>query len=176
MAKKPPKYFWDTNIFIAVLQGDGSCKAHVLDSAKCILEDMEQGQAVIIASSMILAEVLSSTRLSVEDGKRFHRWANSSHLSIQDVNVAVALKVASIREAILTHAGPDEPCRQCGRRPDSRSWPDLIHVATAMLYEEELSQVHSFDSDFQKLLTRAGSKLLVREPSHPRAIQKSFFS
>jgi len=165
MAKKTPKYFWETNDFAIVLSGELRHGQQVLDSANAIIRDVENERAVLVTSTIVLSEILTSRHPA--GYQRFLDWIRLPNVELRDVDVAVAMKAADIREHILASPNQGPICTVCGRSTDCRRWADIIFTATAMLYGNQLDAIHSVDPHFQRMLQRSGSNLVAVPPSHP---------
>lgn len=170
MAKKPRKtYFWETNDFLIVLTDETAHGQQVLDSTRAIIKDVENDEAVIVTSAIVLSEILPKVCESRKLGSyaKFQAFLRRVNVDPRDVDIAVADKVAEIREALIASKGKGPICEKCGHSTDKRRWADMVYVATAALYKDELDYVHSVDPHFKRLVELAGIDLEVTAPSHP---------
>lgn len=166
MAKRLPRYFWETNDFCIALKRETAYGQEVLDSVLAIVDQMEQGKAVIITSSIIVSEVLPS-RQPPGAYDRFQAWLRLPNLIPRDVDIAVATKAAEIREVLLAARDKAPICEKCGRAIDARRWADIIFTATAVVMRNDIDEIQSVDPHFQAMLDHSGSGLRAVEPNHP---------
>ena len=166
--KNLPEYYWDTSIFLMVLNGetdhgftvDGETISgqEVLDGAKDILKQVEAEEAVIISSQVMVVEVLPS-KVTPQAYEKFEAWLQWRNLVVRAVDHPIAKKAAMIRDKCLCYPLPG------GDKVKIRT-VDPIHIATALIYGIEV--IHAVDTDFMKALKYSGESIV---PCRPRRIK-----
>lgn len=149
------KFYWESSPFLVVLNNLKCFGEETLESAKEIVRKVERREAVIITSQILVCEVLPS-KSTPEEYATFEKWLSWENLHIRAVDYPVARKAAELRD-------------ECVRKGISViKTPDALHIATAMLYEQEIVEMHSVDGDFSKTLERLGKSLKSTYPRLPQ--------
>lgn len=165
MKKKLPKFYWDTSIFLMVLTERTCHGPGVLDAAREILRKTELGEAVIITSEITVAEILPSYEVPPDQFDRYEAWLQWHHLEVRAVDHPVSRLAAQIRSRLIRMEPPHRP-----------KLPDVLHVATAFLYEDQISAVHSVDDKFPKVLEWLDDGLLACKPQLPQLAMDGLFN
>ena len=132
MAKRVPRWYWDTSIFLMVLKGEECHGPHVLEAAREQMREAEAGRLVIVTSSITLTEILPRPP-HLEEYDRFLGWLQREHAQVHDVTQPIASRAARIRRAGL----------DCSPKLKIKA-PDAIHIATALIHT--VGRFHSVDS------------------------------
>lgn len=152
MNKSLPRYYWDTSIFIMLLQGEICHGQDTLDAARDIFQRCERDEVIIIASEIVVAEILPSKN----PPEVFEKWEaclqwESMHLRAVDHPIVV--RAARLRSDCIK------------KRPKVViELADAIHVATYQVYSSQVDELHSVDPDFEKALKYSGDTRAVTKP------------
>lgn len=112
MAKNEPKrYLLDTSAFLGIIVGDSDCR-----SLTGLLEDLENGEAVLVASTVLLTEAMPEHAGDLEPQKRRQMldMLKSGDVELIDVSTPIAELAGRLRVEL-----------------DMKSI-DAIHLATAI--------------------------------------------
>lgn len=153
MSKPLRKYFWDTSIFLMVLMGEKAHGEATLEAARRILRDVETGAGVVVASEIVVAEILQ-VKVSPEAYEKWEAFLQLPRLQLRAVDHPVAIRAARLRANCLQQ-----------HPPVRIKMADALHVATYLLYGAEIDELHSVDEDFKKALKCSGEKRQVTKPT-----------
>ncbi len=146
MSGKIPTYYWDTCIYLAWLKQEDLNKDH-LPFIERLIKDNDQGQNVIITSTITMIEVLS-VGLTEKMEQTFRDWMRPQKFRARfDVDPKVSLRARMLRESVLEI-----------EKKTTLTTPDAIHVATAILYGA--NAMHTFDDGRKKSGGKKGVSLL----------------
>lgn len=144
MSKHLTRYFWDSSIFLMLLKGEICHGEEALEAAKDILRKVEQCDAIIVASEIVVAEVLAFHY----DAEIYDKWEAClqwENLQLRAVDHPIAIRASKLRSECLK------------QQPKVRiKMADAIHVATFLVYSDNVDQLHSVDPDFAKALEYSG--------------------
>lgn len=132
------RVYWDTNIFISLFNGGRSRSAAELDGLNFWADRVDEGSALVVTSTLTLAEVLefadlSASSLSPIQYKKFETFFyDHSRVEVIGVDIGVIRRTKEIRER---H-------RNEGLSP-KLTLPDAIHLATAA--NSKCDYLHTFD-------------------------------
>jgi hypothetical protein len=121
-------YYWDACVFIAWLQ-DEHRKVGEMDGVADVVRAVDNGEAILMSSVMILPEVLAC-RLSDAAIKMWEAVLRRRHIALINADQRVAQLAHEIRNFHQTEGV-------------KVSTPDSMHLATAILYQAD--EFHTFD-------------------------------
>ena len=155
MSKAKPKYYWDANLFLALLKNEKR-KTGEMEGLNEIVWMVDHGQAIIVTSVVSKGEVLqSSLPPSVQQmfGKLFQR----PNLVLVDLSNPIADLVGEVRDFYR-------------KQKKNLSLGDAQHLATAISCQ--VDEFHTFDEDDLIPLSGnvAGHKLIVCKPKGSQGI------
>jgi predicted nucleic acid-binding protein len=113
MPNEPVRVYWDSCVYIACIQKEPK-RFGVL---RAIMKMVEDGDIVLVASALILAEVIklnASTQKLATQAKKIREFFENDYIKVRSVGRTTAEAAAAIS-------------RKYGLKP-----PDAIHVATAI--------------------------------------------
>lgn len=157
------KLLWDSCIFYAVLKGEDR-RSGELEILQERVNDFNEGNLVIVASTLLLVEVRQS-KLDSKKMDIFDRMLDRSNLELADVNPIIAKRAATLRNELHNDQGK------------YMSTPDAIHVATAIEFGVEMRTTDSKDTSnsagILSLAEKIKSKydIVVCRPSGQAAIR-----
>jgi predicted nucleic acid-binding protein len=140
--KKLPSYYWDTSVFLTILQDNSRYGQKPLDAANEILRQTERKEAIIITSDVTTVEVLplEYDPESIKAYDKFMTIRQWDNMVFRSADHPVCSRAAVLRAKCLNH-----------NPKISLKVADSIHLATALIYgltEPELV-IHCFDGDFE---------------------------
>lgn len=132
------RVYWDTNVFISLFNGGQSRSAEELDGLNFWADRVDEGSALVVTSTLTLAEVLefadlSASSLSPIQYKRFETFFyDHNKVEIVGVDIGVIRRTKEIRER-----------HKNDRLSPKLTLPDAIHLATAA--NSKCDHLHTFD-------------------------------
>ncbi|MBI2301805.1 MAG: type II toxin-antitoxin system VapC family toxin [Armatimonadetes bacterium] len=159
MSRRTPAFYWDTSVFLAVLKGEAARGAS-FDAAVELLRRVEAGEAVIVTSEVMVAEVVPF-HYTPEKLADFRKWLGREHLVVRGVDRAVSRAAADLRGGCLR------------RGVHCPKLADALHIATALLHRHQVDAVHAFDDHFPRVLAGVDVGLVAVEPALPVLEQPS---
>ena len=128
------KYYWDTDCFLAWLNGKEEGKTELADG---IVSEVNSGKAVIITSVNTITEIFEGS-FTEGQKKKFKHMIGRREVALVNVDHNVADLARRLRE-------------DCKRQGKALRTPDAQHLATAILHGAD--EFHTFD---EKLLNKSG--------------------
>lgn len=139
---------WETSVVLMVLKGETSHGVDVLDAARQLMTDAEQGKVSIVLSQAVFGELLPK-----DDGvlEQFEAWVQHPSITVADVTRPIAKQAAVLRKQALGQ-GSDK----------ALSLADAFHAATALHFGA--AEFHCCDVRLTNALARVGFGLPVKKP------------
>ncbi|MBW3563384.1 MAG: PIN domain-containing protein [Acidobacteria bacterium] len=119
---KSPKIYWDTCVFIALIDMEKR-KTSVLDGINACIDRVEAGEATLVTSTITRIEI-TKTKLDPKKEKRFVGLLSRRNVVERNVDIRVADIAREIR---YTYSGENDD-------PKIKT-PDAVHAATAIASE-----------------------------------------
>jgi len=139
------KIYWDSDVFISLIDDD----ADRMDAIRCVIDEIENGKAIIIVSTLVRVEVLPNKRVP-ELERKFENFLKNWE---QVREVAIDRRVIEVAKRI----------RESGKNVKT---PDAIHLATAIVHGAPI--FHTYDKPLIRLSGAAEIRgLTVCEPPKP---------
>jgi predicted nucleic acid-binding protein len=132
------RVYWDTNIFISLFNGGQSRSVEELDGLNFWADLVDEGSALVVTSTLTLAEVLefadlTASSLSPSQYKKFETFFHDhSRVEVVGVDIGVIRRTKEIREH-----------HKNGGLSPRLTLPDAIHLATAA--NSKCDYLHTFD-------------------------------
>ncbi|MDA8014942.1 MAG: PIN domain-containing protein [Gammaproteobacteria bacterium] len=120
---------WDSSVFIDWLRDEESTNPERLPLIQSVIEKAENGECQLLASALVLVEVLEKATPGGGMGKFENLLGSSRIVRAIPANVFVAQKARKIRN----HFYPDKKI----------SVPDAVHIATAIVSKADV--LHTSD-------------------------------
>jgi len=155
---KPERVYWDSCVFISCIEQTPG-RFPIL---KTIIRDAQAGSLVLVASTLVIAEVVKlngSTESEQQQAKRIRDFFENDYIEVRTVDRLTAELAVKIS-------------REHGLKP-----PDAIHVATAILHECDCLQTYDGETGGAgKLLAFDGKigwpTLAIRLPEERQIVQQ----
>lgn len=134
MAKKKPRYCWDTSVFLAWLKNEPASETPTM---RAVVDEITSQHAILVVPVIVYTEILEHHH-SPPVMKAFRDFLKRSNVSV--VNITMGL--AELAEEIRTKGEREKPKRKI-------KTPDAIYIACAV--RAEVDMLHSTDADMLKL-------------------------
>lgn len=133
------RVYWDSCVFVSWFDGGEGRTQEQMDALSGWVELIDQGQAMIVTSSITYAEVLEC-RMSASLYRKFERLLLSESVELVGVDWGVVKRAREMRERVLAQKRPGVYSQL--------SVPDALQLATAAL--SNVSQFHTYDGAGRK--------------------------
>ena len=151
MAKSPDSYYWDTCVFLMVLQGEDYHGEGVLDGAVHVLRRVEIGQVTLISSQITVVEIMRH-RLTPDQFERWEAWQQLPNLVLRGVDYGIAVRARELRD----QGRRLKPCAL------NIGLPDALHAATALAYKP--TAIHSLDNRLNNIFRHLEIEMEAKKP------------
>lgn len=145
-----PAFYWDTSVFLMVLEGHGNYPKDALSAANQIISLVEESKARIFSSELLHAEVLYGKN-GTRQMETFFRWLGWKTVTLLPINKRTLQDAADVRWQAKQSA--------------VKGWlGDAIHIACARFVEADILAVHALDTGFKTVCGQVLSTVPCCDP------------